>query len=410
MKNTPENPLFPNRRTFVKQLAGAAGAFILAPYGAHSYEIQGRDSYGGWTGLRGKATGFFHTEIINGRHWLITPLGNVFLSLGVNHADVSAIQYESNNEIWKEKYGGSRERWIRESVVKDLKDWGFNTIGWTQELVTFDYGHSPQWTHHDYRTADMPYCHLLPFAEIQRYKSNVNYPDVFSKDFEDWCDYIARSQCLEMSEDPNLIGYFYGDVPGWIFNNETDSWAEHLGVTPDDNWEGLRPVAEKYYQVIHDAIRRYDRNHLLLGERYYGPKEIPIPVIEAASKTVDVMCVELFSFWEGLQPVLSHLHRYSGKPVILADFSYNSPSRVFEVPEDRHHFAEDDHECGQMYRENMTKAFAEPYMVGCHLCVYVENHVRMRGLKDHYDRPYEGYVSEAKKFNNDVYNIAKTAK
>ena len=31
------------------------------------------DSYGGWTGIQGEKTGFFHFENIGGRNWFVTP-------------------------------------------------------------------------------------------------------------------------------------------------------------------------------------------------------------------------------------------------------------------------------------------------------------------------------------------------
>ena len=34
------------------------------------------DAYGGTTQLRGKSTGWFHLEKLNGRRWFITPEGN----------------------------------------------------------------------------------------------------------------------------------------------------------------------------------------------------------------------------------------------------------------------------------------------------------------------------------------------
>jgi hypothetical protein len=34
-----------------------------------------RDPYGGWPGVRGRATGSFHAEQIDGVWWLITPEG-----------------------------------------------------------------------------------------------------------------------------------------------------------------------------------------------------------------------------------------------------------------------------------------------------------------------------------------------
>ena len=42
------------------------------------------DRFGGWTGKRFKATGFFRLEK-DERWWLVTPEGNAFLSFGINH-------------------------------------------------------------------------------------------------------------------------------------------------------------------------------------------------------------------------------------------------------------------------------------------------------------------------------------
>src|SRR6185437_13009010 len=44
-----------------------------------------RDEYGGWsTGPRLKATGFFRTEKVDGKWWLVTPTGHVFFSMGLD--------------------------------------------------------------------------------------------------------------------------------------------------------------------------------------------------------------------------------------------------------------------------------------------------------------------------------------
>jgi len=43
------------------------------------------DQYGGWKNIKGKATGFFHTEKIDNRWWVITPEGNGFIVVGLQH-------------------------------------------------------------------------------------------------------------------------------------------------------------------------------------------------------------------------------------------------------------------------------------------------------------------------------------
>ena len=53
-----------------------------------------RDQYGGWTGKKFEATGFFRVEK-DERWWLVTPEGNAFLSFGINHL---------HPHLWKQDY------------------------------------------------------------------------------------------------------------------------------------------------------------------------------------------------------------------------------------------------------------------------------------------------------------------
>ena len=91
------------------------------------------DAYGGWKEIRVDVSGFFRVEELDGRWWFITPMGHAFLSAGVSHAD----------------YKGDYSPEFVEFVVGHLKDWGFNTVGWSQEISSpFRDGvceHSPGW-------------------------------------------------------------------------------------------------------------------------------------------------------------------------------------------------------------------------------------------------------------------------
>lgn len=69
------------------------------------------DEYGGLKSARGKATGFFHTEKINGRWWLVDPVGGLFLSKGVN--SVNTGRTAGPKEALKQKFG-DQAGWARE--------------------------------------------------------------------------------------------------------------------------------------------------------------------------------------------------------------------------------------------------------------------------------------------------------
>ena len=43
------------------------------------------DAYGGFIDIVGERTGFFHTQEIDGRWWLVTPEGHGFFGVGISH-------------------------------------------------------------------------------------------------------------------------------------------------------------------------------------------------------------------------------------------------------------------------------------------------------------------------------------
>ena len=245
--------------------------------------------------------GFFTVAQRGGRWWLLTPEGKPFFSLGLNHIDSSPLRYAETGDLWQKKYGNSTKRWLEEAVRRDLLDWGFNSVGWTQEVVIRGetiHRHSPSFTLEEYQWLGLPYCHLLPFAETHQWDNEVRLPDFFSRDFEDWCDYVARSQCSRFADDSKLIGYFYTDCPVWVHTSRWNKWKGPLfdpqKLETDAGRAELRKLATRYYQVTHTAIRRYDPHHLILGDRYEANAPLPIEVVESALPFVDVLCFQDF--------------------------------------------------------------------------------------------------------------------
>ena len=91
-------------------------------------------------------SGFFTLGKRKDHWWLISPAGKPFFTMGLNHIDPASLRYPENLDIWREKYGGSTLRWIKESVAPNLKAWGFNTVGWVQEVTVKKWRHSRAFT------------------------------------------------------------------------------------------------------------------------------------------------------------------------------------------------------------------------------------------------------------------------
>ena len=54
----------------------------------------------------------------------------------MNHIDSGSLRYPENIHIWREKYRNDQRYWLETAVRPDLLDWGFNSAGWVQEVVT----------------------------------------------------------------------------------------------------------------------------------------------------------------------------------------------------------------------------------------------------------------------------------
>jgi hypothetical protein len=130
-------------------------------------------------------------------------------------------------------------------------------------------------------------------------------------------------------------------------------------------------LATRYYQVTHDAVRRYDKNHLILGDRYEAMAPLPEEVLRAALPLVDVFSFQHFGPVERIRADLARFAELTGKPVLLAD-----SAGMIKQPD------------GTMrndpikYRETLLALRDIPACVGFHLCgAYLRNRARNRGLR-----------------------------
>lgn len=206
------------RREFIKSGSAAViGSSIMPPVSTVKNFLEGeRDIYGGWKGKKFKATGFFRLEKEQ-RWWLVTPEGNAFLSFGINHLHTDLWYQPYNKGIW-EKHFGLSTGYTFEEFRLGLRNWfkeecdrvGFNTAGVHTDLLTLN---TPK--------PIMPYMRPIHFVDIPHWKDEIpdtNFRDVFSDEFSQLCDKMARELAGPLKDDPFLFGYAMTDCP--LFTEE----------------------------------------------------------------------------------------------------------------------------------------------------------------------------------------------
>ncbi len=248
--------------------------------------------------------------------------GNEFFSRGVNVIKIgpSLEQFNPDNPAYSGlKFYPSSAEWASATVGR-LQSWGFDTIG----------GYS---SHDILNTHDQPYTIVLTMGGW----IGVPWLDIRAPEAKEKIAKLAQ-ELVKYRDDPLLIGYF--------IDNELEWWDEalfkYIAVMPWNNrikrrlWEilnkeylgdlrlfkrdfaveprptkfdslkgklkniklqkGQRPlvierftefVAEEYYSVVTDEVRKSDPNHLILCDRFAS--FYSQPVAKVAGRYCDVI-------------------------------------------------------------------------------------------------------------------------
>ncbi len=381
----------------------------------------------------------------DGIAWLVKPNGERFFSFGVCCVDMGASRekFDPDNPgygAWQH-YPDSN-RWA-EATLKRLKSWRFTTIG--------------GWS--DFRSLSQCHDMDVAFAPVLHIGSTAGAPwwDMWDPKIIGRMDQVAREQILALRDDPRLIGYYSDNEVGWwnailfkmtleqaptsgqrrqlielLRQTYHDQWSELLQdfePAPDlENWQELeqhgilflRPggsgirtmrrflglLAERYYALIHDIIRKYDQRALILGDRYqsfYFPE-----VARACAPYVDAVSSNLNAPWNDgtlARFYLETLHALTGKPVLIGEFymaasknrsGNKNNSGVYPVVATQRQRAAG-------FRNTVQALLRTPCVIGADWFQYYDEPTHGRydgenfnfGLVDIHDRPYEPLTSAA---------------
>src|SRR6185369_4254354 len=168
----------------------------------------------------------------------------------------------------------------------------------------------------------------------------------------------------------------------------------------------LALLAERYYSLVHDIIRKYDQRALILGDRYqsfYYPE-----VARACAPYVDVVSSNLNASWSDgtfARFYLETLHALSGKPVAVGEFYLAARENRSGNMNDRgvYSVVATQKERAAGFRNTLLALLKTPYVIGADWFQYHDEPTHGRydgenfnfGLVDIHDRPYEKLTSTA---------------
>jgi hypothetical protein len=412
-----------------------------------------RDRFGGWaTGPAQKATSFFRIARVDGKWWLVDPDGRLFFSSGIDcvtvrhetvvtgreslfswlptENDPVARYYGHNNHIIRgpvrsgrtfdfyranlaRKYGENAEAAWRDSALKRLPAWGFNTIG--------------NWSDHAlYRNGKVPYLATSGIGGSHaRISSGSDYwgkmHDPFDPQFARNVEQSLRPVVAAVKGDPWCIGYFIDNELSWggfdqkkpqerfglaigALSAGSDSPARQAflaqlkakhGTIADLNaawrtkfadwkeleessWKPERTITEglqadfaafvtqfarRYFETINDVQKKLDPDHLYLGCRFAWRTP---EAVAASAEYCDVVSFNIYKrrVDEKEWAILETL----GKPAIIGEFHVGALDRgmfhtglVASSSQD---------ERASIFREYVESVLDNPALVGCHWFQY----------------------------------------
>ncbi|GAB5405257.1 MAG: hypothetical protein Aurels2KO_34880 [Aureliella sp.] len=309
------------------------------------------DSYGGLLSLEGNKTGYFHLKKFGDRHFLVTPEGHGYRALGINHF----------HNMTSRDYDGA---------IEQIRDWGFNA-GCYQ---------GPRWMWKKY-----PYTkgiNLVPTC-IWKDDTAFAFKDVFDSEVLSQMESEVRKIVEPQAENAMLIGYFWTDIPVWT-RTRNGGWLGFYKSLPEDSAGGIKwrewktanldadedgflvEIAKQLYAKGHEFVRKYDRNHLIFGDRYHEI-DIPESIVREALPYIDAIAIQPTSR-EFNHDFFERTYKQYGKPIYIAD--HVSSFATEEYPVTMGQAAKTPEAYSAYYKRYVTSAMSRPYMIGYNKCQY----------------------------------------
>jgi hypothetical protein len=169
------------------------------------------------------------------------------------------------------------------------------------------------------------------------------------------------------------ISRAYGS--SWEYLSRLNTWFHPADRdrARDDLSAFMGKIAERWYGLHHDEIRKHDPDHLILGDksRVDTFRDWLVPALK---KYVDVVLIQSYNQFGKDREMTDWIYEQTGKPILNGDGSFGYPNphqQKYSVKGFRSN-AQNVEEVAGMYRRYMEEILSTPYFVGWHHCGFLE--------------------------------------
>lgn len=352
-----------------------------------------------------------------------------------NHTPYQTYDFARAN--LQRKYGDAWPQAYAEMAHRRLRSWGLNTIGnWSDGAV--NRGQRTPYTatvSNGARVIEGSEGYWGKFMDVfdpsfrQSVRANMERQQGAAKD--PWCigffvdnelswgneTSLAEAALLSPPSQPAKLAFLgdlkekYGDI-----GKLNEAWGGHY-----ESWDALREnrekpnlgkadadlkafytkIAETYFQVVREEVKRAAPNHLYLGCRFAWINE---RALRAAAKYCDVLSCNIYEY------NIDRLNRDIDKPYIIGEFHFGALDRgLFHAGLKP---TRDQADRALKYSNYLKGALRHPLIVGAHWFQYQDQPTTGRGDGENYqigfvdicDRPYPEIVQASRAIGEHLYD------
>ena len=306
------------------------------------------DKYGGAMieSLKQEATGFFYAKKIEGRWWLVDPLGYPYIAIGLSDIHYSQLGSELQKENALRLYG-SYDNWAL-ATTRQVRDELYfnNTFRPVSNIIELENG----------LPFGAPGNLMSSYGNIKNVKGDGNGSTVFTEnntmpvfdpDFASYAKSWAKQNIKYVGND-RLIGYMsdnelpmnvdmldralsvnhtreanwytYACTWTWFCNITGKKAPSAADITDElrDLYRGF--VWDKYFNIASAEIKKCDPDHMYLGARFLTVSNKSQWVYRFAAQYLDCMTINWYGDWEPDATALYGIARNGDLPFIITEF------------------------------------------------------------------------------------------
>ena len=321
----------------------------LDEYVGNEFKDAKLDKYGGVMieSLKQKATGYFYTTKIDGRWWMVDPLGYPYINIGLSHIDYSLNGSKLQKENALKKYG-------------TYENWALVTTNQVRDELNFNSTFTPR---PEIKNIADGLSYMSHFSVMSSYGSvkavrgdgdgstvftENNTMPVFDPDFVTYANTYVKDKLTPEVNNARIIGYTSDNelpmdvsmLDNALAVNHTKSanfytyacaWTWLCNITGKDNpayadiTDELRDlyrgfVYDRYFYVVSKAFDAADANHMYMGCRFLTVSKDSQWVYRFAAQYLDCMTINWYFCWEPQSEALYGIERNGDMPFIVTEF------------------------------------------------------------------------------------------